>query len=471
MVATITNVKAPVSFVATAQNLEPAIPKIPLTTKDTNSEAKISNQVQTKNSFWDLAKNYAGIIDSRESITRLVLDLTAFDIPVILAGATRNWKSFLEACFEASWSTLALFFAPFMTKTIAKLSSSFILKPEEKPYYDKISRFYREELVDETSFNKGLHRILGEEPRDLERVAKLYSNIKNTKQEQNYMKQASDLREYFSNLRFDEEAIKRFNKIKEATIIGESAVEGLLWGGFGLVLRWFRKNILKEDRFTGTKQYLNDKDSKKLGQGDELKPFQRLLGQSAMFLSPVLNTILLRLSRNKDLVANNSFLQMVRKGLDMTHGLFPKLGLLFTYTTVPKWFGAFSTTQGSDELIERIIKFCTLIPSWWLGHRVANGSLAAYFDKKLAEKYKVPRGILLEPEYVGKLAPDPAKIHHVMEVTEHNPELQREAKDAHAKVLYAGITLHSLGVFLVTMLANQITKWRVQSKKAKLAAA
>lgn len=421
--------------------------------------------------FWDLAKNYAGIIDSRESITRLVLDLTAFDIPVILAGATRNWKSFLEACFEASWSTLALLFAPMMTKAIAKISSNFILKQDEKAHYDKILRFYRNELTDETSFKKGLHRILNEEPRDLERVAKLYSNIKNTHQEQSYMKQANDLREYFSGLRFEEETIKRFNNIKEATIIGESALEGLFWGGFGLVLRWFRKNILKEDRFTGTKEYLNDKDSKKLGQGDELKPFQRFLGRSAMFLSPILNTILLKLSRDKGSVAQNSFLQMVRQGLDMTHGLFPKLGLLFSYTTVPKWFGAFSTTQGSDELIERIIKFFTLMPSWWLGHRVANGSLAAYYDKKLADKYKVSRGILLEPEYVGKLAPDPAKIHHVMEVTEYNPELQREAKDAHAKVLYAGIALHSLGVFGVTMLANQITKWRVQSKQAKLLAA
>ncbi len=420
--------------------------------------------------FWDIAKKYAGIIDSRESITRLVLDLTAFDIPVMIAGATRNWKSFLEACLEGAWSSTSLILAPLLTKTVANVASNFCLNANEKPHFDKISRFYREELTDETSFQKGLQRILAEEPQDLNRVGKLYGEIKNFKKEQKYFEQANELEGFISNLSYSEDAVKRFNKLKEATIIGQSCFEGLMWGGFGLALRWFRKNILKEERFTGTKKYLSDADSKKLGEADQLNPIQKIFGGTALFLSPLLNSIFMSITRDPKKVNASPFLKTLRSGLDMTHGLFPKLGLLFSYTTVPKWFGAFGTTQGSDEFIERLIKFFTLIPSWWLGHRVANGTLASYFDKKLADKHGVEQGILVEPHYVGKWAPDPAKIHHVLERTQDNPELQKDARDAHAKTLYAGITLHSIGVLLVTLAANQITKWRVESKKKALAA-
>lgn len=65
-------------------------------------------------------------------------------------------------------------------------------------------------------------------------------------------------------------------------VVFESAFEGLMWGGFGLALRWFRKNVIKEGRFTGTKAYLNDSDSKKLGQANELGYWQKLFGCSGL---------------------------------------------------------------------------------------------------------------------------------------------------------------------------------------------
>lgn len=471
MAATITSLNnrvSPEPFRASVPNLDlhlnsPEIlvdVKLPIHTPETGSSK-----------FWDTAKKYAGIIDSRESITRLVLDLTAFDIPVILAGATRNWSSFLEACLEASWSTIALFIAPPVTKLMAKISSFVYLDKSDQGHYDKLARLYRTELHDAHGFKEGVQRVLDEEPKDLERIATMYSSINQPAKAENYNKQSQSLKDYFQKLVFKPEKLKSLTNFKDTIVVLESAFEGLMWGGFGLALRWFRKNILKETRFTGTKAYLNDKDSKKLGQAEDLSLKQKLLGRMALMLSPILNFGLMGLCRNRELVKNNKILSAIDQGLDMTHGLFPKLGLLFSYTTIPKWFGAFSTVQGKDELIERVIKFCTLIPSWWLGHRVANGGLAAYFDKKLADEFGVKRGILLEPQYVGKLAPDPAKIHHVLEATKHDAKLQNKAKDYHAITLYAGITLHSIGVFLVTLLANQFTKWRVEGKKASLSAA
>jgi hypothetical protein len=420
--------------------------------------------MRPKNSLWDIAKNYAGIIDSRESITRLFLDLSAFDIPVIISGATRNWKSFLEACLEAGWSSGALIFAPFLTKGIAKIFGQFSLAENEKKHGEQISKFYREELTDEQNFLKGKKRILEEEIKDIERISNLYESLGYTKKAETARSKISQTENFFRNLEYSPDKLKQYNSLKERVIVGQSAMEGLFWGGFGLVLRWFRKNILGENRFTGTKKYLSDKDSKKLGEAEELGPIQKQLGRFALVLAPLANMTWMKLTKN--IGANDKgFLAGIKKHLDMTHGLFPKLGLLFSYTTVPKWFGTFCTTQGVDELIERIIKFCTLIPSWWLGHRVTNGNIAKFLDKKLSEKFGVERGILLEENQLKSLTPETAKIHHVLEKTAHNPELQESARSAHAISLYLGMFLHSLGVLGVTLIANQLTKWRVEAKK------
>src|SRR3546814_12694136 len=56
------------------------------------------------------------------------------------------------------------------------------------------------------------------------------------------------------------ERIKHIQKLKNATIVGDSFIEGGWWGGFGLVVRGFRKYILKEDRFTGTMNYTRSEE-------------------------------------------------------------------------------------------------------------------------------------------------------------------------------------------------------------------
>ena len=409
-------------------------------------------------------KHYAGIIDSRESVTRLILDLTAFDIPTVIAGATRNWSSFLESCLEAFLSSFNLIVAPVMTKFMASLSGKIFLDKDDQKHFDKLIRFYRNELHDEEGFTKGVNRILDEEPKDLERVSRLYKEAGDIEGAQKNEKTAQDLKEYFNELKFNPDKLKSLINFKETTLLFESMFEGGIWGGFGLMLRWFRKNVLKQDSFTGTNKYVNKEEAKKLGEDKPLAFWQKAVGGGATILSPLLNFTLMKLCRNREAVKNSKFLQACDSGMDMTHGLYPKLGLLFSFTTVPKWIGALATVQGKDEFIERIMKLFSVMPSWWLGHRVTNGLLAKGADKALSKKYGVDTGIMLEKDQVNSMAPDPAKIHHVLEQTDHNKELQEEARDKHAKVLYGGLTLHSLGVLAVSLLINQVTKWRVKSK-------
>ena len=451
---------------------------------DTNAKANTRGPPTSGwNYYKGLAKGFAKIVDSRESTYRLALDLTAFDIPTLSAEAFRGIWRFLEAGWEAGIGTLMVFAAPKITTWVADFVCKFILPKEEQAHAKQYLRFHMSELSSTKDMQKAVERIKDQEPKDQERIAKIYDELGNKKQHDRYINSANKIREFCNNFKPNEEIREKIYKLKKAVILGESLIEGGVWGGFGLSLRFFRKYILRQDRFTGTMGYLSDEQSKGLGEGGELTLTQKILGGAVIFLSPLLNTILLNSTKDKKVVEKSKFLSTVDEHLDMTHGVFPKLGLLFTYTSVPKWMSLFITSQGWYERLERIFKFLTIIPSWWLGHRVTNGIIAKAFDKKLSEKYNIKSGILVEPEYLkpakteglsfmDKLkywCPEPARIHHVLDRVEgeklskeKKEELHKEAEHMHAITLYTGFALHSFLVWCVTMLVNWTTKLRVK---------
>ena len=455
--------------------------------------------------FIQFAKSYAKIIDSRESTYRLALDLTAFDIPTLAAEAFRGIWKFLEAAWEAGIGSFMVFAAPHITTSVAKIASKFTLSPEEQKNAENYLRFHMEELTSTTAMEEAINRINREEPKDQRRVATLYKEIGKEKKAKYYEERAKGIVRFCHDLKgkCTDELREKIYKLKRAVILGESLIEGGVWGSFGLSLRWFRKYILRKDRFTGTMGYLSDSESNKVGEGSKLNLLQKVLGTAAIFLSPVLNTILLKKVRNTETGKKGGFLKTIDEHLDMTHGIYPKLGLLFTYTSIPKWLSTFITAQGWYERLERIFKFCTIIPSWWLGHRVTNGILAKIADWYLARKYNVARGILLTPEYLKPKetkglsftqrlkywCPEPGKTHHIQETIETREEealkqagsstkqqqrirqrftaLRQKAEDLHAVTLYAGFALHSFFVWCVSMLVNWTTKLRVKHALGK----
>ncbi len=432
-------------------------------------DIKFNNvEIPKQSKFWDKAKKYAGIVDSRESLVRLALEFFGGDIPWVLAGALRNRESFFEKLFECSVSLSSFLVAPALTGWFAKLGGKIFMPDKSGEEILSLINLNRHELRTETGFKEGVKRVLDEEPADKLRIAQLYREIGKQGQAVRYDSEADKLRKLFTGLEYDKDLAAKVKKIKEFTTLAESQSEGLLWGGFGLMLRAFRKYVLKQDRFTGTEKYLNDKEAKKIGQGDDLKLWQKIGGFMMMPLPAVLNYFLMKLTDNEELVKNNKFLQMADKHLDMTHGLFPKLGLMFTYTSLPKWLGTFITAQGWDELVERVVSFTVLISSWWQGHKLFNGFLAKHFDKKLSKEFGTEPGLMIDKDFHGHTFVEPARIHQILEKTKDNKALELKAKDAHAKTLYAGVTMHSIFIFILSLAINEFTKWRVESKKAKL---
>ncbi|MBI2996326.1 MAG: hypothetical protein HYY52_06420 [Candidatus Melainabacteria bacterium] len=427
------------------------------------------------NKTWDTFKDIASIVCSRESTYRTALDITAFDAPLILSDLFRGIKKTLESAFEGLSGTVLVVISPFLTTFTGKALAKFVLPKEMQKDATHLLRFSMSELRDFEKFKKAKERIKLEEVEDKNFLASLYRRNEKNKNAEYYEEQGKQIKEFCDRFEPTEENLKLIYKLKKTTIIGESMLEGGYWGGFGLLIRAFRKYILKEDRFTGTIGYASDEESQALGESGDLSLFQKIIGTGAIFVSPVLNSFLLAKSEDDQTVEKSSFLKVAREHLDMTHGVYPKLGLLFTQTSVPKWIGVITTSQGWYERFERILKLFTVLPSWWLGHRVTNGLFAKFADAKLTKKYNSQKGILVEPKYLeevkkedsfftklSKWFPEPAKIHHVMKTTEEDKVLQNEAEELHAKCLYKGFALHSAIVWIVNMTINYITKLRVK---------
>ena len=441
----------------------------------------ISATSSNTQSRWNYYKDLASIVCSRESTYRTALDITAFDFPSLVADAFRGPKKFIETFVEGLSAVISIGASPYINAFIAKVLAKFILPKEMQKDALHCLRFNMPELRNFEVFKESKKRLIEEEVEDKNFIASLYKRANKTEKSDAYEKEAKNIKEFCDKFNPTEEKMNFIYKLKKATIIGESFIEGGIWGGFGLYMRAFRKYILGEGRFTGTKGYVSDAESEQLGESGELNLFQKLWGGICIFIAPVMNTILLNKVEDEKAVKKSWFLQKVKDNFDLTHGVYPKLGLLFSLTSYPKWLGVIGTAQGNFERVERLLKLITVLPSWWLGHRVTNGVCALNADKKLAKTYNVKPGILVEPKYleqtvnnddtfferIQKRFPEPAKIHHVFTAVDktdldkaRKEELKFEAEDKHARCLYKGFTMHSLGVFAINMAVNYSTKLR-----------
>ena len=99
-----------------------------------STNRKITSNSSRLSTLWDsfikIAKNNAKIIDSRESTYRTALDIVAFDLPTMLAGAFRNFWNFLEATLEAGIGTLMVIGAPQITTFIGNLMGEIFLNKD-----------------------------------------------------------------------------------------------------------------------------------------------------------------------------------------------------------------------------------------------------------------------------------------------------------------------------------------------------
>ena len=432
-----------------------------------------SNITQRK-SFWELARGYAGIIDSRESTYRTFLDVTGYCVPIMLSAATRNIWNFIESGFETFYDIACVFTTPHLTKLNGFICSKFFLdKGEQKDYLNYLN-FQFPELEDEKTFEIGRKRIENEEVHDRQRIAELYLDLNKEDNAQNYLKQAEEIKKFAGSIKYSDTLREKIYTLKKVTMICESFIEGILFASESLLTRLFRKHVLGQDQFTGTLGYSNDTSGNFADGG--FSPIQKLGIAFSFIITPLLNITLFMKTKDPNKIKNDKSLKNINQEFDMTHGVFPKLWLLFTYLLIPWLTGKLFTSQDKYELFENIFKNSLLCPSWWFGHRATNGVLARHADKKLEGEFG-KKGILVEENIyekkeneslwqgLKKACPEPTRIQHVLDKTEQNEEFKKKAVDLHAKTLYKGFALHSFLIWVLMMGGNWVTKKWVMSEK------
>ncbi|MCE2928734.1 MAG: hypothetical protein LW817_03790 [Candidatus Caenarcaniphilales bacterium] len=433
----------------------------------TTSYIHKANQKHVSTDIWDKAKIWAKIFDSRPSTYRAVMDLVGADIPTVIGGM-RNIYSFIESLVEASASFIMVFAAPKITSLVSGIIGKLTLDQEHHDDIPNHLLFHRQELHDLESYKRAIDRINVEEVEDKAHVASLYQELNNSKQakkQEQILDSIKNFCEKFKANNNDNELDSQRRKIlnfKEKVQLAESTIEGAIWGSFGITMRLFRKYVLRQNSFTGTVAYTSAKQRTKLGD-DSKMGFKEYLGAFVgMGISPILNYLVLNATRDRVKVKQNKFLNFLDQQFDMNHGLYPRLGMMFSFMVIPKWSSVFLTAQGRNELIEKFSKAISMIPLWWLGQKITNGPLAAMRDKQIQTKYGTEPGVLVDKP--RSLFPEANKYYEVFKKIQKisDPKIREDIFNQHAKTVYQGLGLHTFLIFSAIIGSQYLTKLRVQ---------
>jgi hypothetical protein len=441
--------------------MSPTVPII-YNNKNVFLEHKPSVSINPNNSRYE---KFAEWICSRESLFRFGLDCSGWILPTVIGGALRNKFSFYESLFQTGLEVFGMGFATSITKLAGKISAFFHLNPEDKKNFSNLVLFTLNDLDSPEKMQSSASRIMTEEINDLNFMSGMSNHSPNKK----INSRANEINHFFSNFKSNPQQLERLKKFKRSMILIDSTFQSILWGGYMFYNRLFRKYVLGQDRFTGTKAYASNEESKKVGDSTPLSLVQKMGIGFSMFSAPLMNFCLFKYqdSKNTQTPGKNSWLQMIKNQWDTTHGFYPKLGLLWSYCFVPVSLGSMFAAQGKSELIENALTQLTMGNSWFFGHRLTNGVLAKFFDKKITKNHNVAPGVLVDPEYLHHPFPEPAKIQHIINRTQNNPALEKDARRSHANILYSGFLLHSSLVLGIRLLINMFTKWRVEKSIGK----
>lgn len=425
-----------------------------------SASPSFANHDQQKLGLWNQAKKLAEVVSSRESTYRAGLDLIGAEIPNILASAFRNKDSFFESLFMCVMDFGSCLLVPSVNKLLGHISAKFIFDEKERKDLNYLAFFKNTDLNSLETLQNAAEKIKVNEVQDNEFLEKFFKSDK-------YSQEAQKIKNFFDNFTASEDLLLKLRKFKKSLILSSSTIIGAFMAHIPTMNRMFRKYVLGQNRFTGTEKYASDKESERIGDAGDLSALQKLLLVIPTFASPLVNFYFLKKSESLRKEGNDKRADSILNRLDYTHGFHPTLTEFASIVAIPWNISSLIGAQGNSERIENLIRTFTLIPSFWLGHRVTNGVLAKKYDNDLARKYNVEKGIMVEPKYLNSIAPEPALVQHIFDRTENNPELRHEARDKYAKAMFGGFALHSFGIFIMRILLNQFTKFRVENALKK----
>jgi hypothetical protein len=440
--------------------------------KEEESEKKAA---KTQGGLKDKLNQYSKVVFSRESTYRGIIDILAEELPSLVVESFRGLDSMLEHLFKYVAMTSVIMGVPIFTKFFAKNSASKILKEIDPKKYGLALLFNREDLENAENFEKAKERIVKEETIDKMNFVRLKGL--DSPKAQKHIDKAQEIKDFVRDIENSETIRKEALELKNTVIKKQTLLMSVMSGAVPYIVRLFRKYALGVDRFVGSEKYLDDKDAKKLGsKGFTLR--QALGTLACMITSPIAANHLVKQFNTKKVEERNGFEKMMGRQLDTRHSFFPKIGTYIMSTSVPYFISKIFNAQDKYEFLETLIKSSFGGGSLFLGDRVTNGRFAKAADKELSEKYGSEPGILHHPQdpkngfwsWLGNIFPDARKFPEIIEKTQHNKELQKDATEKYQNSFLKGFSLHTIGIVVLKYAVNALTKHRVTSDLKKIKA-
>ena len=421
----------------------------------------------------DKMNQLSKILFSRESTYRGIIDILAEELPSLVVESLRGTNSVIEHVFKYIVTTSIIMGVPYFAKFFSSQAATKILKNIDPKQHGLALLFNREDLETKENFEKAKTKIIKEEVLDQMNLIRLWGI--DSEKSKKHLKKAEEIKDFVKNLDNNEAVRKEALELKDEVVKKQTLLMSVLSGAVPYTTRLFRKFALGINRFTGSQKYLNDKDANKLGnKGFTLR--QGLGTLACMFSSPLVANNLVKQFNETDPKKQSRFVKMMSKQLDTRHSFFPKIGTYIVSSSIPYLISRLFNAQDKYEFLETVIKSTINGGSLFFGDRATNGRFAKSADKELSKEHGSEPGILYHPEdpkkgfwsWLANIFPEARQFPEIIEKTQDNKELQKDAINKYQSSFLKGFFSHSFGIALVKFVINKFTQSRVEKDLEKL---
>jgi hypothetical protein len=411
------------------------------------------------NKFKTRADRY---LSSRPAIYNAIVTALGDDLAATTAGLLRNVSegvlNFANASEEAFKGLLkfilnvsSIGITESIINTVAKLTLPKHMHDDAR----NIMRLPIEKLSSKELLEKELDNISLTAPRDHLNNFELMDSFSKEQKIIELFK-AEEALKFGQTFKPNPDEIEKIKKFQLGVRFFESGIKSSLWASIPFLNRLFRTHILGADGFTGLKGVQDT-------EAQTMNPLQKLAVGASLGFGFISQGSIMALNKMNE--GGNKFANWILKHTGFSHGLFPTKSAIYLNQGLAYDASRLANAQGKAELFESGLITSLFTPILYFGDIFTRfiGNMA---DKNLAKKYDIEEGILVKKDTneKGLLSAFnkhfPHEIHHgeMMPKTDHDPNLKRDAKLAHANMTISKILLHSLTVFATRIFINKQTK-------------
>lgn len=397
------------------------------------------------------ASNY---VQTNDLVYRAALDITGFDLPLLYTS--RNKDERRENMANAFAGTATEFFLiPFEMLALNKIVAA--------KHLNKNNSFFN---------LRWEHLDPGKEGDAIEHLEKQVKNQKTRLENPNWFdkigfinkginKSITNAEKAIKEIKNNPSVLKNVYKSKKCVLIPDLLLTSAMVISIAPLKIFITKHFAKKDRFTGTQDYLSDKDLNKLVKKDNKDTFKKIVHAGLCFAPLAVALLSHKLTKAKldKGLKPNKFIKKIRDKMDYTNGIYLTSGTM-VFILVGKLLNNLNWARDKYERAETMLKYSLIIPSFWFGDYIFNGNIAKATDKFMAKSGKFDKGTFINSEKSGMWG---ARSHEIKDVirtvgAKHGDKKANLAGKVATAIFVSGFFAHSLAMMGIFQVGNAITK-------------